>query len=343
MKYLRNPLKIGVYDCEVRIDLRSFDKLVDYVAKRCERSEITRVKGHLKVDTPFSIMSVLNRLSFALSELAYLEKSPRMLAGFYDECQSGSREEESLYEEIFGSEHPIEIIEPLIFSDKQDVLAIDIISPSESDLKLALHGNVRDLDPLILELTSVDEKGVKLFLKFLKAIPYIGKKTQVVREPQQTFSSRYSFRPYALAVRLMLQEKEKVPIPKDLHDFIDKAAIYHLSKEWRTSIVLSAITVESLLADLYEESNQEPSPEKATLGELYENVKKKIIFPPNIADSIVKTNNARISAVHRSLRLAVSEREATSALFGAVNLSTWYLFEFKKRQESSASQAAKES
>lgn len=308
IEYLRNPIKAGVYNCKVRIDLKPFDKLVDHVIKRCERSEITRVKGHLKLDPVFSTMNLLNKLSFALNELREEGKWSRKVSDFLEECTSGKREKPPLSEEIFGEEYPIEIIEPLMLCDHLDVLSIDLISPAEEELKMCLLTDVDDSDPLTLELTSAKDVGVNLFLQFLRAIPHIGKKVQIVEPIQHTFSSRYSFRPYPLAVRLWLQKDGQISVPRDLHDFIDKASVYHLSKEWRTSIVLSAISVESLLADLYEDSYQEPSPEKATLGELYDNVKKKIDFPSYIADSIVKTNSARISAVHRSLRLTVSER-----------------------------------
>lgn len=330
IEYLKNPIRRGVYYCKVRIDLRPFDKLVDYIVKGCEKSEVTRIKGHLKLDSAVSIMNLLNRTSFALNELQKQNGCPRKISDFLGECKSGRREETPLYEEIFGEEYSIEVIEPLILCEHLDVLSVDITSHAEDELRMCLYGDASELEPLVLELVSVKEIGVNMFLEFLRSIPKIGKNIEVANTIQQTYSSRYSFRPYPLAVRLWLLKKAKAMIPRDLHDFIDKASIYHISKEWRTSTVLSAITVESLLADLYEESYQEPSPEKATLGELNEQVKKKINFPPHIAESITKTNNARISAVHRSLRLAVSEREATNALFGAVNLTLWYHSDYKR-------------
>lgn len=120
-------------------------------------------------------------------------------------------------------------------------------------------------------------------------------------------------------------------IPKDLRDFLSNASKYYTSEEWRTSTVLSAITAESLLADLYEEEYRRPTPSKATLGELFEFAKKKVEFPQNIAEAIAMTNNARISAVHRS-RFGVSDREATNALYGAANFTMWYFARFQRKQ-----------
>ncbi len=129
-------------------------------------------------------------------------------------------------------------------------------------------------------------------------------------------------------VRLWIQDNGKTTIPKNLQDLIDKAAFYHILRHWRTSIIFSSISLESLLADLYEESHQKATPERATLGELFEKVRKKVDLPNQIANCITKTNKARISAVHRSHRLTVSEREATDALFGALNLGLWYTVDY---------------
>ena len=329
MEYLKNPIKIGVCSCKARIDLKPYNKLAAYIVERCKRSERTRIRSYIKPDSYFSMKALLNKLSYALNELSQIEKCPKTISSFREKCSSGSKEKLPLHEQIFAEKPLIEILEPLILSEHNDVLSINVVSPSEDEFELPIFC-YEDLEPLIVEIISVKDRGAKLFLKFLKSIPHIGNRVEVIKALQKTFSSRFSFQPYPLAVRLWLQENGKTTIPKDLQDFMDRAAVYHALNEWRTSIVLSAIVVESLLADLYEESYQEPSPERATLGELFEHVKKKVNFPSYIADSILKTNNARISAVHRS-RLTVSEREATNALYGAVNLSMWYLSNFKEQ------------
>lgn len=336
VEYIKKPIETGVHICKARIDLQLYDRLVSHIVDCCGRGEKTRIRSHLKLDHVFSIRSLLNKLSYALDELSETEKCPKTISNFYDESVSGKREKVPIYQQILREAHPIEMLEPLILTEQDDVLSIDFLSPSREELEISLFTDTEELDPLTLEISSVKDSGAEFYLKFLKSIPYVGKKVQVVKAPQKTCSSRYSFRPYPLAVRLWLLKNGKTTIPKDLQDFIDRASVYHVLKEWRTSIVLSAITVESLLADLYEESYRKQSPEKATLGELFDHVKREVDFPSYVADSIVKTNNARISAVHRSHRLAVSEREATNALFGAVNLSIWYLSDYYKQAETSS-------
>ena len=333
-EYLKNPIKSGVYRSKLRIDFKSYDKFVDSVVECCESGHKTRVRGHLKLDNVFSFRGLLSKISYALNELWASDLCPDKIEDFYDKCEPGGREKESSYQEILGEEHPIELIEPLMLPDENDVLYVDVLSPPEDELRMSILADVKDLDTLVIEVISLKEKSVKTFLNFLKAIPYIGDEVQIVKTVQQTFSSRYSFQPYPIIVRFWLRKSGKTTIPKDLQDFIDRAAFYHIRKQWRTSIVLSAITVESLLADLYEESYQKRSPEKATLGELFELVKKKVDFPKVIAESIAKTNNARISGVHRSHRLTVSQREATDALFGAVNLGLWCMSDYSKKPDS---------
>ncbi|MCP8304083.1 MAG: hypothetical protein H3Z50_01220 [archaeon] len=179
---------------------------------------------------------------------------------------------------------------------------------------------------LFINITTIKEQGMSIFTNFIKCIPYIGESVNQLRH-RQTFSSRYTFRPYPLAVRLWLEHSEKATaVPKDLRDFLKGAVKYHSSKEWRTSIVLSAITVESILADLYEEQFKEYAPD-VPLGELYYKVKEKIDFPSDISGAIETVNKSRISAVHRS-RFPVSDREAVNALYGATTLTMWYSSNF---------------
>jgi hypothetical protein len=116
-------------------------------------------------------------------------------------------------------------------------------------------------------------------------------------------------------------------VPKDLRDFLKGSIRYHSEEEWRTAIVLSAIAVESVLADLYEEHFKEYAP-NVPLGDLYYKVKDKIKFPTHIGGAIEMVNEARISAVHRS-RFPVSDREAINALYGATTFIMWYSSDFK--------------
>jgi hypothetical protein len=178
-----------------------------------------------------------------------------------------------------------------------------------------------DSEDLSFQITTITEKGTSGFHRFMKSIPHLGKTVKVIRK-RKTHSSRYTFRPYPLAVNLWLDDENSLPVPEDLRDFLNASIKYHSDEEWRTSIVLSAIAVESVLADLYEEEFKEYAP-NVPLGELYHQVKTKINFPSDIAGAIEMVNKARISAVHRS-RFPVSDREAINALIGSTTFIMWY-------------------
>ena len=173
--------------------------------------------------------------------------------------------------------------------------------------------------------TTIKQSGLSEFKRCLESIPPIKEGMEVLKEGRQ-FSSRYTFRPYALTAKLWVEDEKSLAIPPDLRSFILGAINYLLSGEWRTSIVLSAIAVESVLADVYEGKYRRFAPD-TPLGDLFIQVKNKARFPDNLVSAIESANNARIAAVHRS-RLPVSEREAINALFGAVNIARWHLLEY---------------
>jgi hypothetical protein len=156
-------------------------------------------------------------------------------------------------------------------------------------------------------------------------VPPLQKGVAILREGKR-YSSRFTYRPYPLAASLWLGHESSAPIPADMKAFLFGAIDYLAKEEWRTSIVLSAISVESGLADLYEECHREPAPDKP-LGDLFYLVKSRIKFPSDVEKAIELANQSRIAAVHRS-RLPVSQKEAISALFGAINFTRWHVFEF---------------
>lgn len=328
IEYLKNPMKKGVFNCQVTLDPSKIEKLYEYllehVKSRQEKAIIRRAfKKTQGSYAYFSFKEILKEFSNAVYSMLEMEKHPEAIKILY-ECQTEEVTE-------FGFEEPVPVIfSPTVLSDFNDVLSIEVLKPTDDEVEDILF-KLNEIDEVALDITSVKEEGATFFLKCLMAIPSIEGTVTVIKNPTESHSSRYAFSPYALAARLWLEKKASKMIPKDLRDFLTNASKYYTSEEWRTSIVLSAIAAESLLADLYEEEYREPTPSKATLGELFELIKKKVDFPQNIAKAITMTNNARISAVHRS-RFPVSDREAINALYGATNFTMWYFSRFQRRQ-----------
>jgi len=172
----------------------------------------------------------------------------------------------------------------------------------------------------LFDIVTIKENGISDFKKKLQSIPPVSGKI-VTKKEKRHFSMRYVFRPYPWAVKLWLDSDESITVPKDLKSFLNGAIRYYFSAEWRTSIVLSAIAVESVLADLYEEACKKPAPD-SPLGDLFHKVKEKVKFPADVERAVEIANSARIAAVHRS-HFPVSDREATNALFGAATFLLW--------------------
>jgi len=316
-------MSTGVFNFQVTLDFSKTGDLYEYLLGRVKsRQEKSRIRRELKkirkANSYFTFRDALKIFSEAVYTLLDIEKCPKEIEELYG-CQ--------VDEEFSFENHVPDFFSPTILSDLKDVISIEILNPNEEDIKNLVF-EFDDLDEIALDITSVKKEGCLFFLNCLKATPIIGETMDLAKDPTETHSSRYTYNPYALAVQLWLEKEASKRIPKDLRAFVNSSAKYHISEEWRTSIVLSAITVESLLADMYEEENYEPSPSKATLGQLFDIVKKQVKFPKKIGESITMANDARISAVHRS-RFPVSDREATNALYGATNFIMWYFSDFQ--------------
>jgi len=284
--------------------------------RRMEDSE-----RHRKAQVPFMLSESIEHISVAIYHLAQFEECPKGILDY-----AIPPETVAYFKEKLGRPIPKEVIlrrlaytrprrgklfgifAPRIMSGINDVVAIDI-------------EEAEDRDAILLATTSTKEEGLERLEKFIKSIPHLGDTVKEVRK-RKTNSSRYAFRPYPLAVRLWLGHESAITVPKDLKDFLRGSIRYYSDEEWRTSIVLSAIAVESVLADLYEEQHKEYAP-SVPLGDLYHKVKDKIDFPPYIKNAIEMVNEARISAVHRS-RFPVSDREATNALYGSTTFTMWF-------------------
>lgn len=320
-------MKTGVFNCQITLDLSETEKLCEFLLGHIKtRREKTKIRKELKdaqKETYYPLNELLKKFYYAAYAMVEMERCPEVIEKLY---------EWQVTEELeFGFEESVpEIFSPTIMSDFSDAISIDILKPAEDETE-ELWLTLRELDEVALDITSVKKEGVMFFVKFLKNIPLIGKTVVINKDCTETHSSRYAFRPYATAVSLWLEKEASKTMPQDLRKDLTKSSEYYTSGEWRTSIVLSAIVAESLLADIYEDEYHKPTPSKATLGELFEHTKKKVDFPQNIGEAIQMTNNARISAVHRS-RFPVSDREAINALYGTINFAIWYFSRFQREQ-----------
>lgn len=175
-------------------------------------------------------------------------------------------------------------------------------------------------DNFVINAFSIKETGCKIYEKFIKSIPIIGKEAYISYKGKR-YSSRFCYEPYPAAVMLWTCCIVNESIPKEILEYFDGSIRYWERNEWRISVILSAIAVESLLAEIYEEYYHNIAPSDP-LGALRDKVEKKHRLPTKTRKDIDLVNRSRISAVHRS-SMRVGEREARYALMGAARFSHW--------------------
>jgi len=337
VKYLQNPLDVGVYDLKIAANFSATkDYFENFIAKERENFEES-VKKHGYPDEVrkaqeerFARYSELvsgleetfERPKLALShDDAYFRKLTNVMRDFSTLDSFPEKLGKWFYVMRDLKLNPTKIVKHKV-SINSDVQFFDSrVAPDLVDVLSVDKKHVNE-ETWLFDVITIKKDTTNAFKDFLEAIPPLEGKLEVLKERKQC-SSRYVFRPYALATKLWLQDRNSLSVPADLKSFLTGASTYLLSNEWRTSIVLSAIGAESMLADLYEETYRTFAPD-IPLGDLYRLVKEKITFPPDITKAIENTNEARISAVHRS-RLPVSEKEALNALWGATCFTLWYI------------------
>jgi hypothetical protein len=100
-------------------------------------------------------------------------------------------------------------------------------------------------------------------------------------------------------------------------DYIDK-------KEWRMSIILSAISAETILAEIYEEIFHKDAP-PAPIGVLIKEINDRKNFPSDAMKMLRNINRLRKTAVHRGT-VSLAKREAIIALMNSTKFAIWFSF-----------------
>jgi len=196
----------------------------------------------------------------------------------------------------------------------------------------AIHiGFYKHPEAFILDVTSVREEALKRFVKFLSGFPEINEGLRRIVSKTE-YSSRVVFDPYPAAVSAWIEGRLAAEyFPTYMLQYLNAAIRYYHAKEWRTSIVLSAIALETLLAEMFEDEFHEQAGD-VPLGALRDKIVESFklgnrgpAFPNEILESIGKTNDARVAAVHRG-SIQLSARETMEALRGSVKVALWYYY-----------------
>jgi hypothetical protein len=208
---------------------------------------------------------------------------------------------------------------------ERKVFGPDIVMSKLDD---AVHVNESWIAPVhLLELTSTRKDGVSAYIDLLGTLGFDKNDFSIILPPVKNHSSRYCSEPFVPAIDLWIHSfSSKLDLPKYILEYLEPALEYLKKGEWRTSTILSAITVESILAELFEEEFHEVAPD-IPVGALHKAIvdrlaTRKTLLNP-VDDFIERVNNARIAAVHRGSK-QVSQRESTDALRSALRVAIWY-------------------
>jgi len=323
IEYLKDPMKKGVYNGLYKLNINCFRDIYKKIAEDEDHPNYEGAKATIEDESLlFDDDWFFINLSECIAGILY--NNP--IEEFYDllniDQQSIKEEvlksmkddkeplEDALHEELW--ERAQEILDTRVIEKTIDAIHIDDISERKKNNKL----------DKFFEITTIKEETLELFETFMNKIPHINENFDVVKK-RNSFSSRNIYRPYPCAVELWLKDESTIHVPKDLLDLIEASSKYHQDEEWRTSVILSAIVIESILADIYEEEKKENAPD-VPLGALFERVKNFASIPNEIQEVIGLVNQARISAVHRS-KSPVSDRDADIALYGTTKTTMWFI------------------
>lgn len=313
--YLADPLSVGVYYSEVRVDFSKLPEALSQIS-----SGVLKVKGESPKSSGRASLLASQVTSLDVERVGFLDDLLKVLSqlaalGALSTDLEGLFLEEVVFKTPRGESkakvpllHPLPIFHSRLFLEDEDILHVDSEPLSKGVWRF--------------HLISLSEGARDKCIARLKLLPMLDDKVDIVLGKKYN-SARFALRPYHLAVQFWLGKELGVSVPKDLKSYFGGALRYFHTEEWRTSTILSAIIVESLLADMYEEQFKKFAPNRP-LGYLFSQIKKGFTFPAEIAKAIEMANKARILAVHRS-QSTVSELDATEALFGASKFTLWYL------------------
>ncbi len=309
IEYLKHPMAVGVYSYTALLDFSELGKYLNgFTQELANRTKTTDKNSLERVLLEHRISQLEEALKKHNVEkgLDYFQSLTNVLYALYDDDKENP-EIRNIFVDSFQNDSETRpsqnIFRSHLINQCSDVVVID----KKHVIK----------EKWLFDFMSVKSETIHNFKQNLGLIPTLKNNIEDKNEKRH-FSTRYVFRPYPYVIQLLLEDKSTVPIPNDLKDFLNAAIHYYFSGEWRTSIVLSAITIESILADLYEEYNHHTAPD-TPLGDLLKKVSAKCQFTNDILEKLEIANNARIAAVHRS-SLPVSDKDAINALVGATNI-----------------------
>ncbi len=319
LSYINDPNKTGVYCISISVTISSLNELfkeIDKESKSSDRFKLPKEERIARAPSSYVARIAGEDIATALDYLSILQPSKGILSS---PKVLPVREFKAISPRDMGfSEH---LGHPHFASWSGGFIAPNLTLVGTKD---AIYTKMRYVEnELRLNIISMNEKGCKVFEELFESIPIINRDIKISKINQK-YSSRYCSEPMIAAIVLWMNTLGHAMVPEDIHKYLQSSVVYYEKEEWRISILLAAIAVESILAEIYEEYYHEVAPSDP-LGLLKDKIERKTKFPPSVLKNIELVNQCRISAVHRS-STPVGSKEARNAVVEATKFIHWSFF-----------------
>lgn len=320
INFLSNPHTTGLYVLIYKIELNKIAEFIDHVNENymTEGYQITPgshlIKRFVEMEKRESGRGeerISARLSVAIAHIISKEDRPEIVEYF-----NISPEDLAQMRSTADYETRVRRVQRLVLGFFKSKLF-----PKHLEVLYMNYRISKDEKNMLIELISLKKIGFKIFNDFISCLPVLNDSFKEVSQ-RKSHSERYIFKLYDTVVSLWIALENKFLLNDNLENFLTASITYYADEEWRTSVILSSLGVESIFAELYEEAYVMNAPDIA-LGGLITRVKEKISFPSDLMEKIEGLNKARIASVHRSEN-PVSSKDAIISMMGNTCLIIWY-------------------
>lgn len=275
IEFLRKPMETGAYHAHITITRQQIKSLWEYL-----KSYSKKKRKRFRIEDPFIGIEDLFYLDFSFN----LSESMDHMLNFLYRCGDICPEQVFRWAEygtvVMQPEYDLEEEEEyyffppkIYFMDISDAMSIEI--------------NAKAYPDFVMDVVTLTPKALFIFKSFLSSIPTFGNEIKMTEECKR-HSASYVYQLYPAVAALWVDCFSHYQLSEDIIDLLKASLDYFYQREWRTSIVLSAISVEAVLAEIYEEAFHHEAP-PIPLGEL----KTKIIQKKGIT----KRSNGAIKNV----------------------------------------------
>jgi hypothetical protein len=323
ISFLCDPIHTGAYSARLTVP---YNTIVDFWEFMLEESK--KRKKRLRVEKPTAEREYFEFMSKS-GYPYYLEKTLDDLLSALVKLQDICPMEVSKW-----AEYGTYVIAPQYYINEESEQAKKgwfFFAPETyfEDIKDALSVNIdnKSAPDFAAEIASLTPKALSEFESFVSAIPRFKNKI-IIKEEGKQHSQRSVYNLYPAVAGLWIDTLAHRSISRDIIDSLGEALEYLDKREWRMVIIMSAISAESILSDVWENVAHEEAPEQP-IGFLIQEINKKRKFSPEAQKSLNMLNDIRNSAVHHRGIASLTQKEALISLIDATRFALWWSFNCK--------------